>query len=132
MKGGELPLLRVGCFWCDAGMREAGRRQPACILPDWLGGPWGEVALPHSSSPGPSRRPCSPAQAGLLVPGGPLALLDLLPLTLSCGEECSVDGVHSQPEVYDAALQLLLSLDALGAAQGTADSKAQRRQDGHS
>ncbi|PRW33305.1 hypothetical protein C2E21_7895 [Chlorella sorokiniana] len=38
-------------------------------------------------------------QAGLLAPAGPFALLDLLPLTQHCGEECSTDGVHSMPLV---------------------------------
>ena len=28
----------------------------------------------------------------------------------ACGEECSVDGVHSVDAVYDAALQVLLGM----------------------
>lgn len=48
-------------------------------------------------------------QSGVLAPGGPFALLDLFPLTRQCGEECSPDGVHSVPQVYDAALQILLN-----------------------
>lgn len=47
--------------------------------------------------------------AGLLAPAGPFTLLDVAPLTRQCGEECSVDGIHSHPAVYDAALQLLLA-----------------------
>ncbi|KAL4853855.1 hypothetical protein ACK3TF_005226 [Chlorella vulgaris] len=54
------------------------------------------------------------AQAGVLAPAGPLHLLDLFPLTQHCGEECSTDGVHSLPEVYDAALQLMLNVAAAG------------------
>lgn len=46
----------------------------------------------------------------MLAPGGPYALLDLFPLTRQCGEECSTDGIHSVPAVYDAALQLLLNI----------------------
>ena len=44
-----------------------------------------------------------------LRPRGPLRLLDLQALTHQCGEECSVDGVHSAASVYTAALQLLLN-----------------------
>ena len=67
--------------------------------------------------PSPSLSPA--AQAGVLAPGGPFALLDLLPLTQHCGEECSTDGVHSVPQVYDAALQLLLNLVAAPEGQGS-------------
>ena len=59
-----------------------------------------------------------PSQAGLLAPSGPLALLDLFLLTQQCGEECSTDGVHSVPDVYDAALQLLLNLAAAARTGG--------------
>jgi hypothetical protein len=31
-------------------------------------------------------------------------------LFAGCGIECSVDGVHSQPAVYDAAAQVLLNM----------------------
>lgn len=60
----------------------------------------------------------APSQAGLLAPSGPLALLDLFLLTQQCGEECSTDGVHSVPDVYDAALQLLLNLAAAARTGG--------------
>ncbi|KAL4439864.1 hypothetical protein ABPG75_002865 [Micractinium tetrahymenae] len=63
-------------------------------------------------------------QSGLLAPSGPFSLLDLFPLTRSCGEECSTDGVHSLPVVYDAALQLLLNI---GAAEGQAAAQQQTR-----
>lgn len=49
----------------------------------------------------------------LLVPAGPFLLLDLFTLTYGCGEQCSIDGVHSTPELYDAGLQLLLNIWAL-------------------
>jgi hypothetical protein len=85
--------------------------------------------------PQPMPHPRPPAaiptlQAGLLTPGrGAFTLLDLFPLTQQCGEECSTDGVHSQPQVYDAALQLLLNLAATGAAgeQPAAQGPAGRR-----
>lgn len=64
------------------------------------------------------------APGGLLRSGrppGPFALLDVHALTHACGEECSVDGVHSGDAVYDAALQVLLSLYRLeGGAQPAA------------
>ena len=72
--------------------------------------------MPHHPPP-PAAIP--PLQAGLLAPGGgAFSLLNLFPLTQQCGEECSTDGVHSQPQVYDAALQLLLNLAAAGHAGG--------------
>ncbi|PSC69208.1 hypothetical protein C2E20_7231 [Micractinium conductrix] len=49
-------------------------------------------------------------EAGMPAENSPLSVLDLFPLTRACGEECSPDGVHSAPEVYDVALQLLLNL----------------------
>lgn len=52
-------------------------------------------------------------QAGLLQPEGPFGLLNLFPLTQQCGAECSVDGYHSRPEVYDAALQILLNIGGM-------------------
>eukprot|EP00887_Chlorella_sp_A99_P000467 scaffold17.g467.t1 len=48
--------------------------------------------------------------APLLAAGGLFLLLDMFSLTQSCGEECSLDGVHSTPEVYDAAFQVWLNL----------------------
>lgn len=45
----------------------------------------------------------------LLTPQGACVPLDLQALTWSCGEECSVDGVHSNKEVYLSALQIIIS-----------------------
>lgn len=76
-----------------------------------LGGhPHGPRKLADTSQP-----LCSPhpPQVGLLAPGGgPFSVLDLFPLTLQCGEECSTDGVHSLPAVYDVALQIMLNVAA--------------------
>lgn len=50
------------------------------------------------------------AGSGALAPQGPFHLLDLFSLTRECGEECSVDGIHSEPALYDTAVQLVLSM----------------------
>jgi len=43
---------------------------------------------------------CSPSVLQTLSPAG-------------CGLECSVDGIHSMPPVYDTAAQVLLNMFAL-------------------
>ncbi|GAB4823603.1 hypothetical protein N2152v2_010649 [Parachlorella kessleri] len=50
------------------------------------------------------------AKQGLLQPEGPFRLLDMFALTQGCGEECSLDGIHSVDAVYDTALQLMLNI----------------------
>lgn len=74
------------------------------------------LAPPSPISVQPSAHPSVHLQVGLLAPAGPFSLLDLFPLTQQCGEECTIDGIHSVPEVYDAALQLLLNIAAAPAA----------------
>ncbi|EFN51194.1 hypothetical protein CHLNCDRAFT_141365 [Chlorella variabilis] len=66
-------------------------------------------------------------KAGVLDPAGSFSLLDLFPLTQQCGEECSTDGVHSSPEVYDAALQMLLNTVAADAVGSGAAARPERR-----
>lgn len=85
--------------------------------------------LPDVCAP-PKRLPWLPVpavQAGVLDPAGSFSLLDLFPLTQQCGEECSTDGVHSSPEVYDAALQMLLNTVAADAVGSGAAARPERR-----
>jgi hypothetical protein len=49
-------------------------------------------------------------KSGVLAPQGPFGLLDMFSITYGCGIECSVDGIHSQPQVYDAATQIVLNI----------------------
>ena len=92
----------------DCGSRMAARGGAAAAWPAAAAAPLNAPACPRAP-PTPT-----PTQVGLLAPAGPFSLLDLFPLTQRCGEECSTDGVHSRPEVYDAALQLLLGVYAAG------------------
>lgn len=79
-----------------------------------LCGAAGCVPSSPTPAPPPAHTSATARQVGLLEPAGPLSLLDLFPLTQRCGEECSTDGVHSTPEVYDAALQVLINVYAAG------------------
>lgn len=72
---------------------------------------------------------CSAPPLPLLAPAGPFLHLDMYSITHTCGEGCTIDGVHSQPEVYDAALQVLLSIWAAERpAVQPADRQPSRRQ----
>jgi hypothetical protein len=57
-------------------------------------------------------------KAGVLAPQGPFGLLDMFSITYGCGIECSVDGIHSQPQVYDAATQIVLNMFKQCAGKG--------------
>jgi hypothetical protein len=57
-------------------------------------------------------------KAGILAPRGPFGMLDMFSLTYGCGIECSVDGIHSQPQVYDAATQIVLNMFQKCAGKG--------------
>ncbi|KAM7278121.1 hypothetical protein ACFE04_005255 [Oxalis oulophora] len=41
--------------------------------------------------------------------GGPLLLLDIQSLSWNCGPRCTVDGMHYDRAVYDAAVQVMLN-----------------------
>ncbi|KAL2942837.1 N-acetylneuraminate 9-O-acetyltransferase [Bienertia sinuspersici] len=45
----------------------------------------------------------------LLRPGGPFVLLDIKSLTENCGESCTVDGMHYDGVVYEAAVHIMLN-----------------------
>ncbi|CAI0548285.1 unnamed protein product [Linum tenue] len=41
--------------------------------------------------------------------GGPCLLLDIQSLSWNCGPRCTVDGMHYDGAVYEAAVQILLN-----------------------
>uniref|UniRef100_A0A1J3FXE0 Pmr5/Cas1p GDSL/SGNH-like acyl-esterase family protein n=1 Tax=Noccaea caerulescens TaxID=107243 RepID=A0A1J3FXE0_NOCCA len=41
--------------------------------------------------------------------GGPLILLDIQSFTWNCGPQCTLDGMHYDPAVYDAAVHVMLN-----------------------
>ncbi|KAH7623976.1 hypothetical protein NADE_008789 [Nannochloris sp. 'desiccata'] len=57
-------------------------------------------------------------KAEILAPLGPFGMLDMFSITYGCGIGCSVDGIHSQPQVYDAATQIVLNMFKQCAGKG--------------
>lgn len=47
--------------------------------------------------------------AKLLRPAGPFVLLDIHSLSENCGETCTVDGMHYDPVVYQAAVHIMFN-----------------------
>lgn len=57
--------------------------------------------------------------AALRGAAGRTAILGMHGLTRGCGQECSVDGVHSAPSVYDASMGVLLNMHRHARADAT-------------
>ncbi|KAF4362604.1 hypothetical protein F8388_011431, partial [Cannabis sativa] len=45
--------------------------------------------------------------------GGPLLMIDMASLSWSCGVRCTIDGMHYDLPVYEAALQIIVIIGAL-------------------
>lgn len=47
--------------------------------------------------------------SGILMPSGPLQLIDVPFLSQKCGNHCTIDGIHYERAVYDAAVHVMFN-----------------------